>query len=382
MKNLTGFLRTAAAGCVLVASILSAQAGPSILVDANTGAVLEQDDAFDRWYPASLTKLMTAYVAFRAVQQGEVTMQSPVRVSNKATQEPPSKMGYPAGTVLTLDTALKIIMVKSANDIATAIGESLAGSQAAFAARMNSEAKRIGMTGSNFVNAHGLHNDMQYTTAHDLAVLALAIRAEYPQYASYFTIEALGSGADVIENHNTLMGRFTGADGMKTGYTCPAGYNLVASATRNGRTMIAVVIGATSVATRADKAADMLAKGFSLPPAQSPKLWQLTRPADAAVEAVNLRPTICTQAAAKERLAALDEKGRLVFHSAHITGGELPTPRITPISLGGATGPASPFLPEIERPAMIGNIPVPLPRPDYTPEPSESAQAPTDGVTQ
>lgn len=382
MKNLTGFLKTAAAGFVLLASILAAQAGPSILVDANTGAVLEQDDAFDRWYPASLTKLMTAYVAFRAIQQGEVTLASPVRVSAKATQEPPSKMGYPAGTVLTLDTALKIIMVKSANDIATAIGESLAGSQAAFAARMNSEAKRIGMTGSNFVNAHGLHNDMQYTTAHDLAVLALAIRAEYPQYASYFTIEALGSGADVIENHNTLMGRFTGADGMKTGYTCPAGYNLVASATRNGRTMIAVVIGATSVATRADKAADMLAKGFSLPPAQSPKLWQLTRPADAAVEAVNLRPTICTQAAAKERLAALDEKGRLVFHSAHITGGELPTPRITPISLGGATGPASPFLPEIERPAMIGNIPVPLPRPDYTPEPSESAQAPTDGVTQ
>jgi D-alanyl-D-alanine carboxypeptidase len=382
MKNVTGFLTTAAAGFVLVASILTAQAGPSILVDANTGAVLEQDDAFDRWYPASLTKLMTAYVAFRAVQQGEVTMQSPVRVSNKATQEPPSKMGYPAGTVLTLDTALKIIMVKSANDIATAIGESLAGSQAAFAARMNSEAKRIGMTGSNFVNAHGLHNDMQYTTAHDLAVLALAIRAEYPQYASYFTIEALGSGADVIENHNTLMGRFTGADGMKTGYTCPAGYNLVASATRNGRTMIAVVIGATSVGTRADKAADMLAKGFSLPPAQSPKLWELTRPADAAMEAVNLRPTICTQAAAKERLAALDEKGRLVFHSAHITGGELPTPRITPISLGGATGPASPFLPEIERPAMIGNIPVPLPRPDYTPEASASAQAPTDGVTQ
>jgi D-alanyl-D-alanine carboxypeptidase len=382
MKNVTGFLTTAAAGFVLVASILTAQAGPSILVDANTGAVLEQDDAFDRWYPASLTKLMTAYVAFRAVQQGEVTMQSPVRVSNKATQEPPSKMGYPAGTVLTLDTALKIIMVKSANDIATAIGESLAGSQTAFAARMNSEAKRIGMTGSNFVNAHGLHNDMQYTTAHDLAVLALAIRAEYPQYASYFTIEALGSGADVIENHNTLMGRFTGADGMKTGYTCPAGYNLVASATRNGRTMIAVVIGATSVGTRADRAADMLAKGFSLPPAQGPKLWELTRPADAAMEAVNLRPTICTQAAAKERLAALDEKGRLVFHSAHITGGELPTPRITPISLGGATGPASPYLPEIERPAMIGNIPVPLPRPDYTPEASASAQAPTDGVTQ
>ena len=382
MKNLTRFLKASAAGCILATSILSAEAGPSVLVDANTGAVLAQEDAFDRWYPASLTKLMTAYVAFRAIQQGEVTLASPIRISAKATQEPPSKMGYPAGTVLTLDTALKIIMVKSANDVATAIGESLAGSQAAWAERMNREAKRIGMTGSNFVNAHGLHNDLQYTTAHDLAVLALAIRAEYPQYASYFTIEALGAGADVIENHNTLIGRFNGADGMKTGYTCPAGYNLVASATRDGRTMLAVVIGATSVATRADKAADLLAQGFSLPPAQGPKLWELPTPADAAVEAVNLRQTVCTQAAAKERLAALDEKGRLIFHSAHLTGGELPTPRVTPISLGGATGPASPFLPEIERPAMIGNIPVPLPRPDYTPEASASAQAPSDGVTQ
>ena len=379
----TGFLRAAAAASILFASALSAGAAPSMLVDANTGAILDSEQAFQRWYPASLTKLMTAYVAFRAIQQGEVTLESPVRISARATKEPPSKMGYPAGTVLTLDAALKIIMVKSANDVASAIAESLGGSQEAFAARMNSEAKRLGMTNSNFVNPHGLHDDRQYTTAHDLAVLALSLRAQFPQYAPYFNIEALGAGKDVIENHNTLIGRFAGADGMKTGYTCPAGYNLVASATRNGRTMLAVVIGATSVATRADKAADLLAKGFSLPPAQSPKLWEVkAAAAEETASPINMRETICTKEAAKERREALDEKGRLVFRSAHLTGGELPTPRVTPISIGNATGPASPFMPEIERPAMIGNIPVPLPRPDYTPPAEASAKAPSDGVTQ
>src|SRR5690606_7790736 len=132
---------------------------------------------------------------------------------------------------------------------------------------------RLGMTGSHFVNAHGLHDDRQYTTAHDLAVLALALRKQYPQYAGYFSVEAIGTANDIIENHNTLIGRFAGADGMKTGYTCPAGYNLVASATRNGRTMLAVVVGATSVGKRADKAADLLAAGFASPAgAQAPLL--------------------------------------------------------------------------------------------------------------
>jgi len=354
-----------------------------LLVDAKTLQVLYAEDAGQPWHPASLTKMMTAYLAFAAIKDGRVSLETPVTISQHAWNQAPAKSGLDKGAAVTLQDGLYIMLVKSANDVATAIAESLGGSQEAFAARMNSEAKRLGMTNSNFVNPHGLHDDRQYTTAHDLAVLALALRAQFPQYASYFSIEALGAGKDVIENHNTLIGRFTGADGMKTGYSCPAGYNLVASATRNGRTMLAVVIGATSVATRADRAADLLAKGFSLPPAQSPKLWEVkAAAAEEAAPPVNMREAVCSKTAAKERREALDEKGRLVFRSAHLTGGELPTPRVTPISLGGATGPASPFLPEIERPAMIGNIPVPLPRPDYTPEASASAQAPSDGVTQ
>ena len=186
---------------------------------------MDSEDPFARWYPASLTKLMTTYVAFRAVGAGEVTLQSPVRVSREAANEAPSKMGYPVGTVLSLDNAIKIIMVKSANDIATSIGESLAGSEEAWAARMNAESQRLGMTGSHWANAHGLHDDDQYTTARDLGLLASALRREFPQYASYFSIEGLSFGKQVIPSHNKLIGRFEGADGMKTGYTCPAGYN-------------------------------------------------------------------------------------------------------------------------------------------------------------
>ena len=382
MTRRSGIISAVAFAGMLFGSAMSAPAAPHLLVDANTGAVIEQRDAFRKWYPASLTKLMTAFVAFRAIQQGEVTLESPVRVSASAAKEPPSKMGYPPGTILTLDAALKIIMVKSANDISLAIAESLAGSQEAFAARMNSEARRIGMTSSNFVNPHGLHDDRQYTTARDLAVLGLALRAQFPQYASYFNIEALGTGKDVIENHNTLIGRFTGADGMKTGYTCPAGYNLVASATREGRTMLAVVIGATSVGKRADEAADLLAKGFSTAPVQAPKLWEVRAiSGEDAAPPRNMRDTVCTKEAAKQRRDELDAKGRLIFHSAHVTGGELPTPKVTPILIGSASGPASPFMPEIERPAMIGNIPVPMPRPDYAPV-EKSAQAMPEGVTQ
>ena len=291
----------------------SAGAGPSLLFDAKTGQVIESEDAFARWYPASLTKLMTTYAAFRAVEAGEVTLQSPVRVSRNAANEPPSKMGYPVGTVLTLDNALKIIMVKSANDVATSIGESLAGSEEAWAVRMNAESKRLGMSGSHWVNAHGLHDDQQYTTARDLGVLAAALRREFPQYASYFSIDGLSNGKQVIPSHNKLLGRFEGADGMKTGYTCPAGYNLVASATRDGRTLMAIVIGATSVKSRNEAAAGLLAKGFSQPIAGGATLAAMKPSGPGIGQATNMREALCTKAGStalrkREREAAARRK--------------------------------------------------------------------------
>ncbi len=325
----------------------SANAGPTLLFDANTGQVIESENPFARWYPASLTKLMTTYVAFRAVQAGEVTLQSPIRVSINASREAPSKMGYPVGTILTLDDAIKIIMVKSANDIATSIGESLAGSEEAFAARMNAESKRLGMTGSHWVNAHGLHEDMQYTTARDLGILAAALRHEFPQYAAYFSIEGLSFGKQVIPSHNNLLGRFDGADGMKTGYTCPAGYNLVASATREGRTLIAVVIGATSVKSRNEEAAGLLAKGFSEPTASSLTLAALKPSGTGLDQATNMRDSLCTKAGSqalrqKEREAAAQRKKDGKPQPASYLAQRDEPRDLVPISIGTATGPATP----------------------------------------
>ncbi|RST86846.1 D-alanyl-D-alanine carboxypeptidase [Aquibium carbonis] len=358
------------AACALGALVLSANpaaAGPSLVVDLDGGRVLSQEDAMQRWYPASLTKLLTAYVAFRAVAAGEVTLKSPVRISKNAAKEPPSKMGYPAGSVLALDNALKIIMVKSANDVATAIGESIAGSESAFAARMNAESIRLGMTGSRWMNAHGLHHDGQYTTAHDLAVLATAIRRDFPQYADYFRMEGLADGQTKMINHNDLIGRFEGADGMKTGYTCPSGFNLIASATRQGRTLLAVVIGERSSEERAVKAADLLAAGFGRSAAGAPTLASMTPPARAGIDqAPNMRSRICTPAAYKARLDAgeIDKNGKVIVSSPHLADKPSRERVLVAVGLGGATGPRSPHAAaDVE----YARVPIPTPRPDYRP---------------
>lgn len=350
-----------------------AAAGPSLVVDLDYGRVLSQEDAFQRWYPASLSKLMTAYVAFRAIRAGEVTLESPVRISKNAAKEPPSKMGYPPGSVLSLDNALKIIMVKSANDVATAIGESIAGSEAAFAARMNAESQRLGMTGSHWVNAHGLHDEGQYSTAHDLALLGRAIRSEFAEYDAYFRLEGIVDGKSKMTNHNDLIGRFDGADGMKTGYTCPAGFNVIATATRKGRTLLAVVIGEKTAKERAVKAADLLTQAFAREPATAPTLASMRPVGEALDQPVNMRPLICTQAARKARIAAgeLDANGRAVAESPYLREEPLREPVLVAVGLGGATGPRSPFASdEVE----YADVPVPTPRPDYPPAKASAVQ--------
>ena len=338
-------------------------AGPYVVVDANSGRVLEESEPFRRWFPASLTKLMTTYVVFRAIRAGEITLKSPVVVSKNAAAERPSKMGYKPGTVLTIDNAIKILMVKSANDIATAVAESVAGSEAAFAGRMNAEAQRLGMTGSRFVNAHGWHSDDQYTTARDMAVLATAIRREFPQYDGYFSIEAIQAGKSLMNNHNSLIGRFDGADGMKTGYTCPSGFNVVASARRHGKRVIAVVLGSESVEDRAELAAELLTKGFSRSTFGAPRLAGMQPYGAMRTTATNMRPMICTAEARQERLAQRDEQGRRVIRSPYMS--ELDRPRrVVQVGTGGAEGP-------MPVSASVADVPIPTPRPDYTPAVAE-----------
>jgi len=339
----------------------AAQAGPAVLVDLGTGKVLEADDAFAPWYPASLTKLMTTFVLYRAIKAGEITLQSPVRISERAAREPPSKMGYKPGSVLTVDNAIKILMVKSANDVAAAIAESLSGSRAEFAKRMNAEAARLGMSGTHFVNANGWHAEGQTTTARDLAILAMAMRNEFPEYRHYYSIEAISAGKTLIENHNDLILRFEGADGMKTGYTCPSGFNLIASATRGGRSLLAVVLGESSVEARADKAANMLARGFSLPGDDAPYLGQLRPSGKEPASAVDLRPVVCTPEHWKAVTEARGPEGKPLYTSPHLAKEPLRTPQVVAVALGGATGP-KPDVPD------YADVPLPTPRPDYAPE--------------
>jgi len=168
---------------LLMATTPVIAANPHILVNLTSGKILSQSRADDRWYPASLTKLMTAYVTFRAISKGELEEGSPVIISKLASQQPPGKMGYKAGTTIRVDTALKITVVKSANDVSVALAEAVAGSMKGFVARMNSEARRLGLINTHFVNANGLHSKNQYSSARDMTYLSAQILREFPQYA-------------------------------------------------------------------------------------------------------------------------------------------------------------------------------------------------------
>ena len=236
--------------------------GPYLVADAVTGAVYRHRDALRPWYPASTTKLMTAYVTFRALRNGEINMRSPVVVSQNALNQPPSKMGFKVGTVMTIDNALKMILVRSANDIAVALAEAVGGSEPAFIARMNREASQLGMTRTNFENPHGLPDPRQVTTARDLALLASAILKEFPEHRPLFKIHAIRHGGRTLRNYNILVDRYRGTTGMKTGYIRNSGFNLVASARRNGKEVIAVVLGACNGLSRAEKAVSLLETGF------------------------------------------------------------------------------------------------------------------------
>lgn len=353
-----------------------AAAEPYVVIEPATGKVLSHQDAFQRWYPASLTKLMTLYVVFRAIEAGEITPESPVKLSKKAAMEPPSKMYYGPGTVLTFQNAITILAVKSANDVAYAVAESLTGSVDAFRDRMNAEAQRLGMTGTHFTNANGLHSTDQYTTARDLALLSAAIRKEFPQHAHFFGYEGIEAGKESATNYNILIGRFGGADGMKTGFVCASGFNLIGSATRNGRTLVAVVLGAKSQQARAEIAADLLAQGFAKGEAGATPVGELQPYGENRDQARDMRSTVCTDKAASERWDGREVEGKISFNTPNIKP-MLREPKLVAVAPGGAIGPIAP------QAAKLFEIqaPVPTPRPDYAP-PAQNAQAPATDAAQ
>lgn len=255
------FAAILAVGALLAPRIANAEA--LLLIEADTGKVLQADNATIPWYPASVTKIMTAYVTLKAVKDGKITLDSMLTVSPTAASQSPSKMGLRPGTQLTVDNALKMMMVKSANDMAVVLAEGIGGSIDGFSAMMNDTAKKLGMTQTNYVNPNGLPADGHVTSARDLGILARSFLRDLPEYEYFVHIPAIRFGKRVTGNFNKLIGRYPGADGFKTGFICASGYNLVASATRNGRRLIAVVLGANSGTARAVKAAQLLERGFS-----------------------------------------------------------------------------------------------------------------------
>ncbi len=252
----------ALAALLAASSATIAEAGPSIVVEYGSGKVVKEDEATRPWYPASLSKLMTAYVVFQAIKTKRVDLGTPILISKRAARMAPSKMGYPAGTLVTIDDALKMLIVQSANDIAVALAENVSGSVGAFAAEMNAHSRALGMTQSHWVNPNGLPDPRQISSARDMAILARALLSEFPEYSALFQIHAIKSGKRVMRTHNALIYRYPGADGMKTGFICAGGFNVVATATRSGKKLITVVLGSPSAKERTRKAAGLFEVGF------------------------------------------------------------------------------------------------------------------------
>lgn len=236
----------------------------SIVVDANTGEVLFARHADSPRYPASITKVMTLYLAFEAMSQGRLRQDDLITVSSKAASQSPTKLGLRAGDTIRVDDALRAIAVKSANDMAVAMAEHLGGSESRFAALMTLRAQELGMTTTRFTNASGLPDSRQVSSARDIAILSRSVMRDYPQYYSYFGQRQFTYRGSTMRNHNHLLNSMPGVDGLKTGFTNASGYNLAASAVQNGRRLIAVVMGGNTGSSRNSHVEELLRTGFTV----------------------------------------------------------------------------------------------------------------------
>nr|WP_244642637.1 D-alanyl-D-alanine carboxypeptidase [Phyllobacterium sp. 628] len=243
---------TLASGISLIEtpSASAASKASAVVVDANTGKTLYSSNADAQRFPASLTKMMTLYMLFEAMDSGKVSKSTPIPVSAYAAAQPPTKIGFKPGQTISAEAAILSIITKSANDSATAIGEFLGGSEQRFAQMMTNKARQLGMRNTTFRNASGLPNPQQHSSARDLAILGIALREHFPQYYDYFSARSFSYRGRRIAGHNRLLGKVRGVDGIKTGYTRDSGFNLVSSVNVDGKKMVAVVMGGTSGGAR------------------------------------------------------------------------------------------------------------------------------------
>lgn len=313
-----GAARRAALACLALALFAAALFGAApaqaryaaLVMDADTGRVLYARNADTRRYPASLTKIMTLYMVFDALERGKWTMRTRLKVSRRAARQPPTRLGLRPGRTISVRDAILALVARSANDVAAVVAENMAGTEARFAARMTKRARSLGMTRTVFRNASGLPNRKQKSTARDMARLAVAIRRDFPQYYKFFRVKSFRYGKRVYRNHNKLLRRYAGTDGIKTGYTRASGFNLVASASRRGHNLIGVVFGGKTGPRRDRHMMKLLDRGFArmgriarhrAPPLPEPRPGT-TWAAPAAMAALPL-PVISPRHAAARRAA-------------------------------------------------------------------------------
>jgi len=338
---------------------------PRLLVDMHSGEVLYAEEEGRPWHPASLTKLMTALVTFEAIKTGRVRLDTPVIISKRALDAPPSKVGFPIDTGITLEDALYLLIVKSANDIAIAIAETVSGSVERFADEMNQTAEILDMSVSHYVNPNGLHDPAQTTSARDIAVLSLTIKQHHPQFSQMFATKTVQLGDIKLRSHNELLTKFAGTTGMKTGFVCASGLNIVATAERGGRALMAVVLGGSSARERAELTAELMLKGFSGELGGTG--WRVTDLTNQpGTGPFNMRPYICgaeARAFVAARTAAfsfglegqptfLNDKVEAIVHRVGTLGliRNVPLPRPRPL---WAPGPG----------ITLPSVPLPRPRP-------------------
>lgn len=353
------FVRRLGQTLLMLAVMLAANpafAIPQLLVDMRTGEVLQANEAGRPWHPASLTKLMTAYVTFQAIATGRINLNTPVIMSAHALKAPPSRVGLPLDTALRLEDALYLLIVKSANDVAIAIAETVAGSEAAFVDEMNRTAAELGLTATHYVNPNGLHNAAQVTSARDLAVLSLTIRARYSQYDGLFETGSLTLGEAKLPSHNNLLTDFAGTTGMKTGFVCASGLNIVATVERQGRALMAIVLGGSSARERGELAAEMIVQALTGKLANRSGTSVLDLPNNPSEPPSNMRPLICgTDAKAYVAKRAADFPLGLEGQLSYLTD-EVLVPRREITTLG-----------------RLRDVPVPRPRPLWAPGPKIAA---------
>lgn len=234
----------------------------SILIDADTGAILHESSADKRLHPASLVKMMTLLMAFERLEDGRMTLNQRIKVSAHAAAQSPSKLGLRAGSTISVKDVIYALVTKSANDMAVAMGEHIGGTESQFAAMMTRRARELGMSNTTFKNASGLHHIEQVSTARDIAKLSRILIKNHPQNYKYFSTRNFSYNGTSMHNHNRLMETYDGMDGIKTGYIGPAGFNLAASAVRGDRRLIAVVFGGRTTASRNAHVAELLDRGF------------------------------------------------------------------------------------------------------------------------